>query len=146
MIAGFKKIENWQRRKRSFFSIMFFLFAGIGIILITAWLVIGNLKIDQKRKELDLKISSLKEEIQKLQEREVFLQSQIFRTEEEEKEYLEEVARDDRLLKKEGEEAVVVIFEPDEENLGQGQDDNVFSEKESIWQKFFQGIRNFFLK
>jgi len=144
MIAGFKKIENWQRRKRSFFSIMFFLFAGIGIILITAWLVIGNLKIDQKRKELDLKISSLKEEIQKLQEREVFLQSQIFRTEEEEEEYLEEAARDDFGLKQEEEKAVAVIFESDKEDLDQNND--VLSEKESIWQKFFQGIRNFFLK
>lgn len=144
MIARFKKIEKWQRGKRSFFSIMFSLLGGAGIVLIIAWLVIGNLRIDQKRKELDLKISSLKKEIQKLQEKEAFLQSQIFRTKEEEKEYLEEVARDDRLLKKEGEKAVAVIFEPDKEKLDQNND--VLSEKESIWQKIFQGIRNFFLK
>ena len=142
MIARFKKIENWQKRKRDFFSIIFFLFVGIGVILITSWLIVGNLRIDQKRKELDLKISSLKEEIQKLREREVFLQSQIFRTEEEEKEYLEEVAKDDFGLKQEGEKAVAVIFEPDQENPDQ--DDNVLSEKKSIWQRIFQGIRDFF--
>jgi cell division protein FtsB len=144
MIARFKKNENWQRRKRNFFSIMFFLFVGIGVILITSWLIVGNLKIDQKRKELDLKISSLKEEIQKLQDKEAFLQSQIFRTEKEEKEYLEEVARDDFGLKQEEEKAVAIIFEPDKEEPDQ--DDNVLSEKGSIWQKIFQGIRDFFIK
>lgn len=144
MIARFKKIENWQRRKRNFFSIMFFLFVGIGVILVTSWLIVGNLKIDQKRKELDLEISSLKEEIQKLEDRETFLQSQIFRTEKEEKEYLEEVARDDFGLKQEGEETVAIIFEPDKEEPDQ--DDNVLSEKESILQRFFQGIRDFFIK
>ena len=144
MIARFKKIENWQKRKRNFFSIMFFLFVGIGVILITSWLIVGNLKIDQKRKELDLKISFLKEEIQKLQDKEAFLQSQIFRTEKEEKEYLEEVARDDFGLKQEEEKAVAIIFEPDKEEPDQ--DDNVLSEKGSIWQKIFQGIRDFFIK
>jgi len=144
MIARFKKIEKWQRGKRSFFSIMFFLFAGIGVILVTAWLVIGNLRMDQKRKELDLKISSLKEGIQELQEREVLLQSQIFRTEEGEEEYLEEVARDDFGLKQEEEKAVAVIFESDKEDLDQNND--VLSEEESIWQRFFQGIRNFFIR
>ena len=142
MIARFKKIENWQRKKRNFFSIIFFLFVGIGVILITSWLIVGNLRMDQKRKELDLKINSLKEEIQKLQDRETFLQSQIFRTEKEEKEYLEEVARDDFGLKQEEEKTVAIIFEPDKEEPGQ--DDNVLSEKESIWQKIFQGIRDFF--
>ncbi len=142
MIARFKKIENWQRKKRNFFSIIIFLFVGIGVILITSWLVIGNLKISQKRKELDLKISSLKEEIQKLQDMETVLQSQIFRTEEEEKEYLEEVARDDFGLKQEEEEAVAIIFEPDKEEPDQN--DDALSEKESIWQKIFQGIRDFF--
>jgi len=142
MIARFKKIENWQKKKRNFFSIIFFLFIGVGVILVTSWLIVGNLKIDQKRKELDLKINSLKEEIQKLQDRETFLQSQIFRTEEEEKEYLEEVAKDDFGLKQEGEEAVAIIFEPGQEEFDQ--DDNVLSEKESIWQKIFQGIRDFF--
>ena len=142
MIARFKKIENWQRKKRNFFSIIFFLFVGIGVILVTSWLIVGNLRIDQKRKELDLKISSLKEEIQKLEERETYLQSQIFRTEEEEKEYLEEVAKDDFGLKQEGEKTVAVIFEPDQEEPDQ--DENVLSEKESIWQKIFRGIRDFF--
>jgi len=140
--TGRKKIENWQRKKRDFFSIMFFLFVGIGVILVTSWLIVGNLRIDQKRKELDLKISALKEEIQKLKDRETFLQSQIFRTEEEEKEYLEEVAKDDFGLKQEGEEAVAIIFEPDQENPDQ--DDNVLSEKKSIWQRIFQGIKDFF--
>ena len=110
--------------------------------MITSWLVIGNLKISQKRKELDLKISSLKEEIRKLQDMETVLQSQIFRTEEEEKEYLEEVARDDFGLKQEEEEAVAIIFEPDKEEPDQN--DDALSEKESIWQKIFQGIRDFF--
>ena len=142
MIARFKKIENWQRKKRNFFSIMFFLFIGIGVILVTSWLIVGNLRMDQKRKELDFKISALKEEIQKLEDRETFLQSQIFRTEEEEKEYLEEVAKDDFGLKQEGEEAVAIIFEPDQEKPDQ--DDNVLSEKKSIWQRIFQGIKDFF--
>lgn len=142
MIARFKKIENWQRKKRSFFSIIIFLFTGIGVILVTSWLVVGNLRMDQKRKELDLEISSLKEEVQKLQDMEAFLQSQIFRTEEEEKEYLEEVAKDDFGLKQEGEKTVAIIFEPDQEESDQ--DDNVLSEKESIWQKIFRGIRDFF--
>ena len=141
MIARFKKIENWQKRKRNFFSIVIFLFAGIGVILVTSWLVIGNLRMDQKRKELDLEINSLKEEIQKLQDMEAFLQSQVFRTEEEEKEYLEEVARDDFGLKQEEEEAVAIIFEPDKEEPDQN--DDALSEKESIWQKIFQGIRDF---
>ncbi len=125
---------------------MFFLFAGIGIVLIIVWLIIGNLRMDQRRKELDLKISSLKEGIQKLQDRETFLQSQIFRTEEEEREYLKEMAKNYFGLKEEGEKIVAVIFEPGKENLEQSQDDNVFLGEESIWQKFFRGIKNFFIK
>ncbi len=113
--------------------------------MITTWLIIGSSRMGQKRRELDLRINSLKEEIQKLQEKEGSLQSQIFRTKEEEEEYLEKVARDDFNLKEEEEKAVAVIFESDKEGLNQNQKDNGFSEKESIWQKIFQGIRNFFI-
>ncbi|OIP77231.1 hypothetical protein CO121_01760 [bacterium (Candidatus Gribaldobacteria) CG_4_9_14_3_um_filter_36_15] len=145
MLTKFKKIKKREKIKRNFFSIIFFLFGGIGIILITTWLIIGSSRMGQKRRELDLRINSLKEEIQKLQEKEGSLQSQIFRTKEEEEEYLEKVARDDFNLKEEEEKAVAVIFESDKEGLNQNQKDNGFSEKESIWQKIFQGIRNFFI-
>jgi cell division protein FtsB len=145
MLTKFKKNEKWQRKKGNFFSIIFFLFVGIGIILITTWLIIGNLRINQKRRELDLKINSLIEEIQKLQEEEGSLQSQIFRTKEEEDEHLEEVAKDKLDLKREGEKVISVVFEPDKENPEQNQKDNASFGNKSILQKIFQGVRNFFI-
>ena len=146
MLARFKRIEKKQKKRKDFFSIVFSIFVGAGILFFIILLIIGNLKMTRQRAKLDSEIDSLKEKIQKLQEKKEFFQSQIFRARKEEEEYLEEKARDVFDFKKEGEKAVAVIFESDKQGLSGNQKDNTFSEKGSIWQKIFQRIRNFLVK
>jgi len=94
-----------------------------------SFLIISNLKINQKRTELLNRIDSLKAEIQILEEQSEELQSGL--TEIETEAYWEEKAREQG-YKKPGEEQVVVL--PPEET------EEVPEVETSIWQK----IKNWF--
>jgi cell division protein FtsB len=78
----------------------------MAVLLIMVLLVIGNIRINQKRNELNSKIDFLKIQVQELREQEELFKSQILGTDE--NEYLEEKARDIFDLKKEGEKAVII--------------------------------------
>jgi len=103
MLAKFRKNK---KRINNFFSNIFYIFSGIIVLLIMGLLIIGNIRVNEKRNELNAKIRFLEEQIQELQEKEDLFKSQILDTSKDE--YLEGKARDIFDLQKEGEKAVII--------------------------------------
>ena len=106
MIAKFKKNKKIKSIKGKVFSV--FLIALV--LFIIGFIVITNWKINKRRNELTDKISLLKQEVQKLEEKNKELKEKKLDSESED--YLEKVARDQLDLKKPGEEVIVVQKEP----------------------------------
>ena len=78
----------------------------MAVLLVMVLLIIGNIRINQKRNELNSEINSLKVQIQGLKEQEELFKSQILGIDE--NEYLEQKARDYFDLKKEGEKVYII--------------------------------------
>lgn len=99
-------------------------------ILVVGFLIVTNLKIKERREELSVRISILKQEVALLEQKNQEVKERISQSESEE--YLEEVARDQLSLKAPGEEVVVVKKEPAfSEGFGEAKE-----EKKSWWDKF----------
>ncbi len=100
MIAEFKKMKKSFWQKTLFPALLFLMmFLAIGFLIVYNW------KINQKRKELILRIENLKKEIQISEERQKELNNKIFPSES----FLEKEAREKLNLKKPGEEVIVVL-------------------------------------
>ena len=100
------KISRNKKKINNIFSTVFYICLIMAVLLVMVLLVIGNIRINQKRNELNSEIDSLKVQVQKLREQEELFKSQILGTDE--NEYLEQKARDIFDLKKEGEKAVII--------------------------------------
>ena len=100
------KIRRNKKKINNIFSTVFYICLIMAVLLVMVLLVIGNVRIYQKRNELNSEIDSLKVQVQKLREQEELFKSQILGTDE--NEYLEQKARDIFDLKKEGEKAVII--------------------------------------
>jgi len=100
------KIRRNKKKINNIFSTVFYICLMMAVLLVMVLLVIGNVRINQKRNELNSEIDSLKVQVQKLREQEELFKSQILGTDE--NEYLEQKARDIFDLKKEGEKAVII--------------------------------------
>ena len=100
------KISRNKKKINNIFSTVFYICLIMAVLLVMVLLVIGNVRINQKRNELNSEIDSLKVQVQKLREQEELFKSQILGTDE--NEYLEQKARDIFDLKKEGEKAVII--------------------------------------
>ncbi len=100
------KIRRNKKKINNIFSTVFYICLIMAVLLVMVLLVIGNIRINQKRNELNSEIDSLKVQVQKLREQEELFKSQILGTDE--NEYLEQKARDIFDLKKEGEKAVII--------------------------------------
>jgi cell division protein FtsB len=100
------KISRNKKKINNIFSTVFYICLMMAVLLVMVLLVIGNVRINQKRNELNSEIDSLKVQVQKLREQEELFKSQILGTDE--NEYLEQKARDIFDLKKEGEKAVII--------------------------------------
>jgi cell division protein FtsB len=125
MITKIKK-----RKKGEFFqNILLSVLIGISLLGVVGFLVVSNLRINQKRTELISKIESLKKEIQVLEEKKEKIEAGITQTESET--YWEEKLREQG-YKRPGEETVVVL--PPEEK------EEKVEEEKSFWEK----IINFF--
>jgi cell division protein FtsB len=135
----FKKIKHWISLIASFS-------AGVLLVVFISWLIIGNLTMIKRRGDLQERIESLKEEIKELEERKSYFQAQISQIEDEE--YLEEVAKNELDLRKEGETVVDFVLEEEPEEEEEKDEDSslfdVFSSRESIFQKIFRSVKRIF--
>ena len=126
-----------RRKKRKSWSEFFFSFLiGIFVLGIVTILFFSNLKINERKKELTFQIEVLKEEIQKLEERNAQLKSGISQSLS--PDFLEKEARERLGLKKPGEEVVVIKKIESEGEL------NEVKEEKTLWQKLLDPVRNFF--
>ena len=113
MIAKFRK--NKRPRKHRKESVFFSIFLTILFFCVIGLLIISNVKINQRRGELNSRIESLKTEMRALEEEKQILEAQVSQTEMES--YLEKEARERFNLKKPGEE--VVAFTKEKAEPGQ---------------------------
>ena len=113
-----------QKDQKKFHFFLFFILTFLAIFLL-----ISNLKIEAKRKELKKEIESLKGELQILEKRNEDLKKVISKAKSQS--YWEEKAREEGYLK-EGEEAIVI------KKIGEKEKEKT----ETIWQR----IINFFQK
>ena len=111
-------------------------FIVLGLLIVSIFLIIHNLKIADKRKKLGLEVEALEKKITELTEESEGFQSKIFQSNEEESGYLERVARDELNLKREGES--VVAFPVIE---GGAQVEEIDEEQQNLWQKIMKKKR-----
>lgn len=110
MLAKFRRNKKNKERIRNFISIIIFISLGVGVLLIMTLLIIGNVKINEKRNELNARVDFLKKQIQELQEKEEFLKSHILEVKGDE--WLEQQLRDFHDFQK-PEEKTYIIKEKD---------------------------------
>jgi cell division protein FtsB len=127
MVAKFKRNKKGRSQ-----SILFSILLGVFIFGIAGFLVISNLRISQRRTELNSQIELLNKELQELEEKNIELKAAIEQGVS--PEYLEKVAREELNLKKEGEEAIVV-----KKITGQEEGEEAKKEK-NLWQEFLEKI------
>jgi len=130
MIAKFRKKKKLSSWKNIFFSILF----KVLFLLVIGFLIVTNLKINQRRAQLTARTASLKEEIEILEQKNQELKENISQAGGEE--YLEKVARERLGLKAPGEEVVVITGEREEEKEEVKEEEGTWWEKfKSIWKK-----------
>ncbi len=127
MITEFRKFKRKTRKE----LLPKLLILG-GLIFILVFLVIGNLKISQKREELGTEMERLKRGVEKLSQEEGLLQSKISQSQT--RDYLERVAREAFNLQKEGEQ--VVAFPLSEESPEEKTEEN-----KNLWQKLLEKFK-----
>jgi cell division protein FtsB len=146
MITKMKKNEKRFKKIKHWISLIASFLAGVLLVVFISWLIIGNLTMIKRRGDLQERIESLKEEIKELEKRKSYFQAQISQIEDEE--YLEEVAKNELDLRKEGETVIDFVLEEEpEEEEKKGEDSsffNVFSSRESIFQKIFRSVKRIF--
>jgi cell division protein FtsB len=103
----YKKRRKFYNEKKLFSS-----FLAILVLIITFYLIFSNIKLSQKRKELDMRAEELRGEVIPLREKNEQLQGGLLNILQ--MEYKERILREKGLYKKEG-ESVVVILSPEEE-------------------------------
>jgi len=106
MLTKFRRNKKDNKKIKNLFSIVVFISSGAAVLLIMALLIIGNIRINEKRNELNAKVDLLKKQIQESQEKEEFLKSQILEMRGEE--WLEQMAKDFLDFKREGEKAFII--------------------------------------
>jgi len=128
-------IEKRQKRDSKEDKIFKVLFSILTLALI-GFLLISNLKINQKRSKLTAESESLKKEIQILEEKKTKLEAGISATEKES--YWEEKIRQQGFVR-EGENPVVVL-QPEEIQ------EEKTTENQNLSEKFFEKIKDFFAR
>ena len=122
-----KKTKRWKPYK----TILFSLLSAVVILGVISFLIFYNWKTYQQRKDLSLRIGSLRGEISSLEKKKQELEVSALQLNEEE--YLEKVAREQLNLQKPGEE-VVTILSPKEEEKEE------IKEEKSFWQKILDKL------
>ena len=128
MVAKFKKNKKIKSIKSKAFSV----FLIILVLFIIGFIVATNWKINKRRGELTNRISVLKQEVEKLEQKNRDLKEK--KSETESQDYLEKVARDQLDLKKLGEE-VVVVQKKEEQKEEQEEEKSWWDKFKNIWKK-----------
>ena len=125
-------IQKTRKIKRggSFKTIFSFVIILLLIFFVVGFLIISNLRINQRRGELISQIKKLEKEIQELDKKNQELKAGISQISDES--YLEETAREKLGLKKPGEEVVVVLPPPESPNENK--------EEKGFWQKILEKL------
>jgi len=142
MISKFRKPEK-SSPKIIFLS---FLLAGL-ILVIFSFLVVTNLDLSRKRKELNSQIVSLEKEIQELEERNLRLKEQLSQITQ--ADYAEKILREKGMYKLPGEKVIVVTREDKEklvekENLFEKTSSRAASGFSWIWNKITRLFKKIF--
>jgi len=129
MLTKLRRNKKGRTDRGIFFSI----FIAFLFLLIISFLTISNIKINQKRRKLMAQIHSLKDEVQRAEERKEKLKNEISQAKSEEN--IEKVARDQLGLKKPGEEVLVIKKKKKEEST-------MNKEKNKNWWDMIKSIFN----
>ena len=106
MLTKFRRNKKNKEKIRNFASIIIFISLGAGVLLIMTLLIIGNVRINEKRNELNARIDFLKKQIQQFQEKEEFLKSQILEVQGDE--WIEQQLRDFHDFQKPDEKTYII--------------------------------------
>lgn len=112
MHVNFKK-----HKKKNVWQTILFKAGAVALILIAILLIISDVKIYQKKRQLTLQIENLKAKIQDLETKNISLKDGIERSDD--NQYIEEVAREELDLQKPGEAVVSFVTaekEPEQDN------------------------------
>ena len=115
------KTKYKKIKKRDHSSLFFSVILGILLFAVVGFLVASNLKINQRRTELNSELKTLRAEYETLLEKKRQLETQISQAGN--PDYLEREARERFNLRKPGEEVVAVI--PSEESEGPFKDQEI---------------------
>lgn len=120
MIAKFKK-----KKRQSKPSLISAVFLGVLVLVVIGFLVVSNLRINQRRSVLTSQLEDLRQQLQVLQERKAYLEGKI--SESAHQDFLEKEGRERFNLKKPGEEVVTIL--PPEEKGEETEKEKGFWEK-----------------
>ena len=122
-----------RRFKRGSPKTLFFkILISAGLIFILTFLVSGNLKINQRRQTLNLKIETIKNKIQEFYQEEESLKSKISQAETED--YLKKVAREELNLQMIGERVVAFLLLKETQ---EGEE----TKSQTFWQKLLEKFK-----
>jgi len=121
-------------KRRSFFdkNKVFTFLLAILLLIITFYLAISNIKLNEKRSELDKRAEELRREVEALEERNSQLQGGLSNSLQ--LEHKERVLREKGLYKKEGEN-MVVILSPEKKEEEEKEKEEPKGFFESLWEK-----------
>ena len=126
MIAKYRKTA-----KHSLQTIFFFFFIGVLALAILIFLFTSNLKLSERKTELDSQILSLDKELQILERENQELKAGISQISQDS--YLEKKAREQFNLKKPGETVVAFVKEDDKKEEEE--------KKENFWQRLLRKLK-----
>jgi len=106
----------------------------LGLLVLSVFLVVGNLRIASKRNSINFELKALQARMSELTQEKAIIQDKIFQSND--SNYLEKVAREELNLKKEGES--VVAFPVINSGSVVGPQDE---EQQNLWQKIMEKIR-----
>jgi len=109
-------------------------FVTLALLTAVVFLIVGNLRIADKRNRMNAELEALEKRMAELVEEKEVIQGRVFQSND--SDYLERVAREELNLKKEGES--VVAF-PVVEN--EGEVEEIDEEQQNLWQKIMEKIR-----
>ena len=118
MIADFK-----NKQKKGPWSKLLFALGGVLILLVFVVLVIANIKVYNKRKELATQVDNLKNKIEAIQQKNEDLKKGISKSNDDA--YIEKVAREDLDLQKEGETVISFIKAPNQQSSNNREKRNI---------------------